>query len=134
MWTGKFNKEYSEQIKIAEKRFGDINIGEKMLISSPKAIDSYIRKIPFGNEQTIEQMRLNLAKEKGADNTCPVTTGIYLRIAIEASLESQNVENNVLELLPFWRIVHLKLPISKKLSCGEKIIIEQRAIENLAIY
>ena len=80
---------YSDQfmprniIKVLEKNFSDMKAGEKMLISSPEVISNYISKIPVGTTITPKEMRHALAKEKGADNTCPTTTGIFLRIAIE---------------------------------------------------
>ena len=76
-------------VKILEKNFGDMKAGEKMLISSPEVISSYISRIPVGTTITPKEMRHALAKEKGADNTCPVTTGIFLRIAIEEVLEKE---------------------------------------------
>ena len=38
-------------------------------------------------------MRNALAKKAKANKTCPVSTGIFLRIAIEASLEEQSKKN-----------------------------------------
>ena len=45
--------------------------------------------------------------------TCPLTTGIFLRIAIEASLEQWKGEKSK---LPFWRIINEKNPLLKALS------------------
>ena len=39
---------------------------------------------------TVVEMRNELAKKAKANKTCPVSTGIFLRIAIEASLEEQS--------------------------------------------
>lgn len=61
-----------------------------MLISSPKSIADYIKKIPLGTERSVKLMRLDLADRVNATNTYPLTTGIFLRIAIEASLEQAN--------------------------------------------
>ena len=42
--TEKFNKKYTEVVKIIEKNFADLKAGEKMLISSPRSIANYIAK------------------------------------------------------------------------------------------
>ena len=67
-------------------------------------------------------MREALAKKAKANKTCPVSTGIFLRIAIEASLEEQikkkKIKNqNFLfgELLTKNLLLQRKLSISKKL-------------------
>ena len=88
--TEKFNKKYTEVVKIIEKNFADLKAGEKMLISSPRSIANYIAKIPYGTEKSVKLMRLELAENANADNTCPLTCGIFLRIAIESSIEQSN--------------------------------------------
>ena len=123
----KFNKNYTEVVKIIDKNFSDLKAGEKMLISSPKSIATYIRKIPYGTDKTVKLMRLELAKNANADNTCPLTTGIFLRIAIEASLEQCMGEKPE---LPFWRIINEKNSLIKKLSISEKYFSELRNSEN----
>ena len=84
--TEKFNKKYTEVVKIIEKNFTDLKAGEKMLISSPRSIANYIAKIPYGTEKPVKLMRLELAENANADNTCPLTCGIFLRIVIERHL------------------------------------------------
>ena len=100
--TEKFNKKYTEVVKTIEKNFADLKAGEKMLISSPRSIANYIAKIPYGTEKSVKLMRLELAENANADNTCPLTCGIFLRIAIEASIEQSNVSK---PNLPFWRVI-----------------------------
>ena len=58
-----------------------------MLISSPRSITNYIAKIPYGTEKSVKLMRLELAENANAVNTCQLTCGIFLRIAIETSVE-----------------------------------------------
>ena len=100
-----------------------------MLISSPKSIASYIYKIPYGEQKTIKQMRHELALSSHAHNTCPLTTGIFLRVAIEASLEGcQSIEGNT---LPFWRLFDEKYPLVKKLGIDSNFIQTKRKDENL---
>ena len=126
--TEKFNKKYVEVVKVIEKDFSDLKRGDKMLISSPRSISKYIKTIPYGKEKTIKLMRRELAKFSNADNTCPLTTGIILRIAIEASLETQNLDKPD---LPFWRVINERSPITKKLPISKDDLIYLRTKEGL---
>ena len=126
--TDKFNKKYTEVVKIIEKNFADLKAGEKMLISSPRSIANYIAKIPYGTEKSVKLMRLELAENANADNTCPLTCGIFLRIAIEASLEQSN---GVKPDLPFWRVIDRNSSLIKKLPISEKYLTELRTSEDL---
>ena len=54
-----------------------------MLISSPEKISKFIFAIPKGSYLSIKELRRGLALKAGADNTCPVTTRMSLRMAIE---------------------------------------------------
>ena len=109
--TEKFNKKYNEVVKTIEKYFTDLKAGEKMLISSPRSIANYVAKIPYGTEKSVKLMRRELAENANADNTCPLTCGIFLRIAIEASLEQSN---GAKPDLPFWRVIDRNSSLIKK--------------------
>ena len=113
-------------VKMLEKNFSDMKAGEKMLISSPEVISSYISRIPVGTTITPKEMRHALAKEKGADNTCPVTTGIFLRIAIEEVLGVFKIDDAP---IPFWRVIDEKHPILKKLGISPSEITRMRQKE-----
>ena len=125
-WENKFHKDYIEKVKIIDKRFGEIQPGQKMLISSPKSIYDYINHIPYGTFKTVNNMRIELAKQKNANNTCHLTTGIFLRVAIEYSIEEKNI-------IPYWRIINIKLPIAKKLSCGLDFIEKKQNEEGINV-
>tara|TARA_B100001250_G_C19750048_1_gene767268 strand:- start:384 stop:683 length:300 start_codon:yes stop_codon:yes gene_type:complete len=99
-----------------------------MLISSPKSIAKYISKIPYGARKSIKEMRLELVKKTSADNTCPLTTGIFLRIAIDASFE-QRKEGT--PNLPFWRLIDQNHPLLKKINISVKDFRSLRNSENL---
>ena len=102
-----------------------------MLIATPQIIDKYVNEIPFGQSSELNTMRNDLATEYQADKTCPVTTGIFLRIVSEASYEELNSGKNIKEITPFWRIVNPKSNLAKKLACGINFIKIQREIEGL---
>ena len=127
--TEKFNQAYQEEVKVLEMGFSDMKAGDKMLISSPKSIASYIKKIPCGEQKTIKQMRHELALDADAQTTCPLTTGIFLRVAIEASFES--CESVTRCALPFWRLLDEKHPLVKKLGIDPDSIKAKRRNEKL---
>jgi len=81
------------------KRFGT----GKMLIPKPLDVDALIRKIPRGRLATKSQIREKLAKDFDADFTCPLTTGIFIRIAAEAAEEDRHAGKN--SITPYWRVV-----------------------------
>ena len=125
-WIEKRDCEKSFKIKTIDKYFADIPKGSRMLIASPPIIDEYVKSILYGEFIEPVKMRDDLAKEYQADKTCPVTTGIFLRIAIEYSLES-NLG------LPFWRVIDYKSNLAKKLSCGIEFIKNNQIKENINI-
>lgn len=81
------------------KRFG----GRKVLIATPYLVDEVIRKVPKGKLVTIKQIREKLAKDFKAESTCPLTTGIFLRIVSEVAEEDK--KSGKRKVAPYWRIV-----------------------------
>jgi hypothetical protein len=82
-----------------QKRFG---IGT-MLVPSPAEVEAFIRTVREGSVTTIAQIRTFLAGKNMADVTCPLTTGIFVRIAAEAAEEDSR--NGSTEVTPYWRVV-----------------------------
>lgn len=107
--------------------------GSKMYISNPKIIEAYIRNIPKGSSVDLKTLRNDLAIEHMADVTCPVTTGIFLRIVAEAASEQFEQGKSIGRITPFWRVIDEKMPLAKKLTFGTKLIREQRKKEKLDI-
>src|SRR6266536_1787448 len=65
------------------KRFGS----GTMLIPNPMDIQALIQQVPEGRLVTQPQIRSALAEVSGANVTCPITTGIFVRIVAEAAQE-----------------------------------------------
>src|SRR6516165_10115429 len=59
-----------------------------MLIPTALEVDAMIRKIPRGQVSTLAQLRKRLAHWHNVDVTCPLVTGIFLRIVAEAAEEN----------------------------------------------
>lgn len=130
-WAEKMNPEAQYKIEKTDKKFADIPEGCKMLIATPSIVDEYIRHIPEGSATTLQQMRKDLAAKYQADYTCPITSGIFVRIVAEHAYEQLQSGKSIEEITPFWRIIDLKSPAAKKLSFGTEFLKQQRAKEGL---
>ena len=74
-----------------------------MLVPSPREVDEMIRATPKGRITTVSSIRDGLAKRHLADVTCPITTGIFVRIAAEAAEEAAHAGKT--RITPYWRVV-----------------------------
>jgi len=102
-----------------------------MFIPTPKIIDAYIREIPAGHQVNIPTIRKNLAAKFGADKTCPITTGIFVRIAAEAAYEEFQEGMPIEKITPFWRVISETSPAAKKLTFGTEFLNKQRKKEGI---
>lgn len=101
-WREKIEKPQEPKIvKVPPKmsRFGN----GMMLIPTPRLIDDLIRTVPKGKLVTVGELRRKLAKDFGTDVTCPLTTGIFVRIAAEAAEEDR--ANGKKRITAYWRVV-----------------------------
>src|SRR4030065_956698 len=73
----------------------------RMLIPNPLDVDALVRHVQRGKLATVDQIRERLARDFGADLTCPLTTGIFLRISAEAAEEDAIRGDR--EITPHWR-------------------------------
>lgn len=124
-WLDKLNEKKEPQIKRIEIDFADIPAGSNMFIATPQLIDRYIRNIGFGKRTDLKTLRKDLALEHSADHTCPVTTGIFLRIVAEANFEKYQQEGNIEEITPFWRVIQPNSTLAKKLTFGQEFLVQQ---------
>jgi hypothetical protein len=77
--------------------------GTRVLVPTPLLIDELIRMVPKGKLVTVTQIRERLAKDFKADSTCPLTTGILVRIVAEAAEEDSGDGKG--EITPYWRVI-----------------------------
>ncbi len=97
-----------------EKRFG----GRRVLVPTPLLVDALIRKVGKRKLITIKQIREQLAKDFKADSTCPLTTGIFIRIIAEAAEEDH--QNGKKRITPYWRVVKNDGRLNPKFPGGVK--------------
>jgi alkylated DNA nucleotide flippase Atl1 len=75
------------------KRYGE----GTMLIPRLRDVEALIRRVPKGKLLTLSELRARLAVDDKATMTCPVTTGICLRLIADAPRSG--------DATPYWRIV-----------------------------
>jgi alkylated DNA nucleotide flippase Atl1 len=95
--------------------------GTRLLIAPPLAYDEIMKKVPRGKVITSDYIRRYLAKKHGADNTCPLTAGIFINIAAKASVERGTDET------PYWRTLKKDGELNEKYPGGidgQKLLLE----------
>lgn len=130
-WLEKLQVEKAPQVKKVESNFADIQAGSTMLIATPQIFEEYIRKIKKGESKSLKQIRADLARQFRSNSTCPVTTGIFLRIVAEANYERMSQGVAADKVTPFWRAIQPGTSLARKLSFGEDLLIELRKAEGI---
>ena len=72
-----------------------------LVIPAPIEVDEVMKKVPRGKIVTINEIRRVLAKKHGATIGCPLTTGMFARIAAEAAMEEAAEGRK--RITPYWR-------------------------------
>jgi alkylated DNA nucleotide flippase Atl1 len=75
-----------------------------------------MRQVEKGKLVTVDQIRGRLAKDCRADLTCPLTTGIFMRIAAEAAEE--DLREGKTDITPYWRVVKASGSLNDKFPGG----------------
>jgi len=124
-WRAKLEKEQEPKIVDVPARM-QRQWGEgKMLIPRPLDVDALVREVPRGKLVTVNQIRARLASEHGADCTCPMTTGIFLRIAAETAEEDRRAGKR--RITPYWRVLREGGRLNDKYPGG--VVAQARQLE-----
>ena len=94
-----------------------------MLIPTALEVDAMIRKIPRGQVSTLAQIRKRLAEWHNADVTCPLVSGIFLRIVAEAAEEDRRAGKS--DITPYWRVVREAGRLNAKFPGGAEMQAER---------
>lgn len=113
MKTRKSSREKLE--KVQEAKVEETPKG-KMLIPKPLDVDALMRRVEKGKLVTAGQVRSKLAKDRGADYSCPMTTGIFIRIAAETAEEDRKAGRE--NIAPYWRVIRDDGSLNEKLPGG----------------
>jgi alkylated DNA nucleotide flippase Atl1 len=87
-----------------------------MLIPKPLDVNAAIRKVPRGKVITLTQLRDKLARAAGADVTCAMVAGMFVRISAEAA--SEDLRAGKSRITPYWRVVRDDGRLLEKLPGG----------------
>jgi alkylated DNA nucleotide flippase Atl1 len=115
-WTEKLedSKDLPRVEKITpkmSKRWGTGTI----VIPAPREVDEVMRRVPLGKVTTINEIRAVLAKKHKATICCPITTGIFARIAAGAAEEQKEKRTDI---TPYWRTLRAEGEINEKYPGG----------------
>lgn len=94
------------------KRFG----GRRVLVATPLLVSGVIQKVEPGKLITVGQIRKHLARDFQTDATCPLTTGIFVRIVSEVAEEDLRAGKE--KVTPYWRVVRGDGSLNEKFPGG----------------
>lgn len=129
-WREKLEKpQQPKVVKISPSmaRFGK----GTMLIPTPKLVDDLLREVPKGKLVTIGEIRKRLANDFAADVTCPLTTGIFVRIVAEAAEEDRAGGRQ--RITPYWRVIKDDGSLNPKFPGGEQLQAQHLRREGLSV-
>jgi len=119
-WQEKLNnsKGLPKIVKITSKMAGrwGTKVGDTVVVPAPIEVDEIMKKVPRGKLITISEIRKILAQKYAATICCPITTGIFVRIAAEASVE--RAPEGEKDITPYWRTLKTSGVINEKYPGG----------------
>lgn len=124
-WTEKLNVKKEPKVVKLQEAFSDIPADSLMLVATPKLVDDYMKQVPKGHLVDMKTLRKDLASDFHADNSCPLSTAIFVRIAAEAAFEQYKLGKNLSEITPFWRVIAPGSKMAARLTFGEDFLKEQ---------
>jgi uncharacterized protein YdhG (YjbR/CyaY superfamily) len=119
-WRGKLEREHPNHGKVVpvpvrmRKSLGK----GTMLIPRPLDVDAAMRRARKGRLISLSQIRGLLAAAGGADHACPLTTGIFVRVAAEAAEEDRRAGKK--RITPYWRTVRDDGTLNDKFPGGAR--------------
>jgi hypothetical protein len=129
-WQEKFDSGKAPHVSVIDRAFAGVPAGGRLFIASPSLIDAAVRRVPRGHTRSVESIRTELAVAHAADATCPLTTGIFLRIVAERALAQLAHGSSATQVTPFWRVIDPDSALAGKLSCGPALIRRHRDAEH----
>jgi alkylated DNA nucleotide flippase Atl1 len=100
-------------VKIENPRFIEIYKTTTMAIAAPIEYDQLMKKVPKGKVTTIDRMMAHMAKKYNAGCACPMTAGIFVKIAAHANEERDSINET-----PWWRTLKKDGQLNEKFPDG----------------
>jgi len=124
-WRDKLEKKQEPKIVDTPPKMQKFGAG-KMLVPTPSLVDAVMQKVPSGKLLSVNQIRQRLAADFNADSTCPLTTGIFVRISAEAAEEYMHLGRK--DITPYWRVIKNDGSLNEKFPGG--VEAQARRLEN----
>ena len=125
-WIKKLHKKDLPKIVELDEKLAAKYKAATMVVPSPGEVMEIKEQVPPGKVITVKEIRRRLAEKHGTDTACPLTTGIFIWIAANASREM--VEKGMAEKeIPFWRTLKTKGELVDKYPGGADY--QQRQLE-----
>lgn len=105
--------------------------GASMVISTPAEIDELMAQVPKGRVTTSDLIRQALVKRYKVAVACPLTTGIFINIAMKASEEL--AEMGASDRTAWWRTVKSDGSLNPKAPGGVNAHKARLETEGIAI-
>jgi alkylated DNA nucleotide flippase Atl1 len=96
-----------------------------VVIPAPLEVDMLMKSVPEGKLVTINQIREVLAKKHKATISCPITTGIFARVAAWAAEEQ--AQQGIEDITPYWRTLRAGGVINPKYPGG--VVVQKKLLE-----
>lgn len=97
-WSAKLRPEMEPEV-VADKRSGD-----RLLLPTPLLLAEEIAQVRSGQTITVSQLRDRLAQRFGAARTCPLMTGMFIKIL--AGVVAEELAQRRRPRWPVWRVVN----------------------------
>jgi alkylated DNA nucleotide flippase Atl1 len=117
-WRAKLHKPVLPKLVPVPERMAKRLGSGMMLVPTALEVDAMIRKIPRGQVSSLSQIRRRLAHWHNADVTCPLVTGIFLRIVAEAAEEDRTAGK--FDITPYWRVLREDGGLNTKFPGGSE--------------
>jgi hypothetical protein len=119
------------EVVVMDKSMWGLPPGTKLLISTPREVESALMAIPHGTTLSLPELRAKLADDHQADATCPMTTSMFVRIVAEYAIEQVAQGAKIEDVAPFWRVIGPKDKMVAKFTFDPSVIEERRSAEGI---
>jgi hypothetical protein len=92
--------------------------GGAMVVSSPREVDSYVRRLAPGEVVTLDALRAAIARHHAVAVACPVSTAIFANMGARAAEELRAAGADPDTLSAWWRVLKSGGFLNPKLPGG----------------
>lgn len=115
-WREKFQRPAEPRVVEIPPKWAKTLGKGKMLIATPRLIAALVRNVPRGKLTTTTAIMARLARDHQCAATCPLTTGIFLRIVAEVAEEDAQAGKT--DVIPYWRVLKADGSLNEKYPGG----------------